>query len=279
MAAPPMTAGDIAEALHRRWIPEEYVHVRECPDSSDRGGRKLDVVVFSAWKSRGFEIDGVEIKVSMADLKREIVNPAKADWWWRHVHRFWVAAPAHLADRIAPNADALFGESLGWPSTWGLLSCTSDKAPTVAIKPTRHTPEPLPWGATVGVLRAAVGCGYSALGAARAAGREEGKALARAEFERTTGDASLRRTLEELREKVAEFERATGIDVAAAWSGRHLGEQVALLNKLGVDPDFIAGAFTRHAQSVRREADQLDKLATLTRALITNPQPQEAPAA
>lgn len=279
MTAPSMTAGDVAQALHRMWSPEEYVHIREAPTTSDRSGRKLDVVVLSTWKSRGLKLDGVEIKVSMADLRREMVDPGKADWWWRHVHRFWIAVPAALAAKIVPAAPDLFGATGGWPEGWGLLSCTPNAKPTVAIKPVEHKPEPLPWPATIGMFRAALDCGVYALQTARAQGREEGRLAARAEFERTNGDAALRRSLEEIRDKVTEFTEASGIDINATWSGRRLGEQVALLNKLAADPEYTVRMLKSQADAIRREAGRLDQLADLTGSLIDTPQPQETPAA
>jgi hypothetical protein len=256
----PMTAKDVAAALCRRWSPEEYVHIAEAPTSSDRLGRKLDVVVFSCWASRGHEIDGVEIKVSLSDLKRELANAAKADWWWQHVHRFWVAMPAALAAKVAAGA-------VDWPSGWGLLSCTPDAAPTVFRKPAKHEAESLPWSAVVGILRAATGCGRNALYGAEQAGYNRGVAAEKARSGRSEGDAFQSRQLRELTDKVAAFEKASGLRVAADYNGRRLGEDVALLRHLARDPASIASTIDRTAEDVRRQADQLAALAGVARKL------------
>src|SRR5687768_6592624 len=112
-----MTAVEIRQALLNRWTPDKYLVINEAPQTPDRMGRKLDVVVISLWRSRGYELDWIEIKCSTSDWKRELDNPAKADWWWQHVHRFWIAAPVEIASRIR--------ETL--PSGWGLLACSEHK--------------------------------------------------------------------------------------------------------------------------------------------------------
>src|ERR1017187_4991640 len=92
-----MSAAQVRDALLGRWPPSEYVSIPEAPQSSDRQGRKIDVLVVSLWRSRGHEIDAVEIKVSVSDWRRELKQAEKADWWWRHADRFWLASPAPVA--------------------------------------------------------------------------------------------------------------------------------------------------------------------------------------
>lgn len=256
----PMRAPDVALALHRRWNSEEYVHVSEAPDSANRLGRKLDVVVFSCWKSRGFEIDGVEIKVSMSDLRRELANAEKADWWWRHVHRFWVAVPAPLAEKVT-------GGAVDWPTGWGLLSCTHDGAPAVARKPAKHDAEPLPWDAVVGIMRAATGCGRKLLFGAERRGYERGVKAGRDLAGRTEGDAFLRRQYDDLVAKVRAFEEASGLNVARDYNGRNLGEVAALLQSMARRPESIAKSIEHTVAQVRRQADELDTLAKVARKL------------
>ncbi len=106
-----MTAGDIRDALYRRWPPDQYLTLTEAPDGPDRLGRKLDLLAISVWKSRSYQFDGVEIKVSVSDWQRELKQGEKAEWWWAHVHRFCLAVPAAIAAKVAEDL----------PTGWGLL--------------------------------------------------------------------------------------------------------------------------------------------------------------
>jgi hypothetical protein len=272
MTTTTMTAGDIRDRLYTLWNGSEYVHIHEAPTGPDRSGRKLDVLVVSAWKSRGYEIDGVEIKVSTGDLVRELDNPAKAEWWWRHVNRFWVALPAELAARHATRVD--------WPATWGLLSVPSDQRSPVAKlrRPQRHDADPFNWPTIIGLLRAAADSGFNALQAAEARGREQGRQMAVAEAERASGDSVVRHHLTELRQAVAQFEEASGISITdRTYWAREMGEHVKLLRDIYADPDTIARRLGRARDDVADAIKRLDAL-TAAVATITNPAPAQVPA-
>lgn len=107
-----MTAQALAAALADHFVnpadPTSGLVLQEvtAPGSS----RRIDVLAVSLWASRGFGVDAVEIKVDRRDYLREIENPAKADPWWRHSNRFWIAAPS----------TAVADPSL-LPPGWGLL--------------------------------------------------------------------------------------------------------------------------------------------------------------
>lgn len=188
------------EALYRRWPAGEHVLVEEAPQDAARMGRKIDLLVVSAWASRGHALDAIEIKVSYSDWKKERDNPAKADWWWRHSHRFWIAAPADLAKRIRDEL----------PETWGLLAIGDDGVAKQLVQAPRHEPEPLPWVSLVGILRAASGAGANAIARAREEGRNQGFGEGR---NRAAGKV-VADQLAELREQVRRAEDATGIPIA-----------------------------------------------------------------
>ncbi len=77
-----MTAADLREVLARHWPAGTYLSIPEAPPNAMRQGRTLDLLVTSLWSSRGFEREGVEIKVSVSDWRRELADVAKAHWWW-----------------------------------------------------------------------------------------------------------------------------------------------------------------------------------------------------
>lgn len=255
-----MKADEVCDALDGRWPDSEYLKIREAPQSADRGGRCIDVLVLSVWKSRGYEIDAVEVKVSVADAKREIegVNtkrgrqggPEKAEWWYCHSNRFWMAVPASITAKVL--------EML--PGPWGLLSVKDDGKVATTKRAERHDAKPLPWPTTLGVMRAAAAAGMQALYRAEERGRQQGAERAQRDLERTTGDEALRRKLKEIEEALAAFKAASGIDVLGdrrwipgADESRRLGHLVAYCQKLMLEPHEL-----RH---IEREAAQMAKLA------------------
>lgn len=219
MGEAPVTATDIRDALDGRWPAAQHVVIHEAPEDAARMGRKLDVLVVSCWKSRGYALDGVEVKVSYSDWKKERDNPAKADWWWSHVHRFWVAAPKSLALRIRNEL----------PEAWGLLAVNEGRVSELVAAP-RHDPDPLPWPTCVGLFRASANAGLRALERARDGGYSAGLAKGRSE---ATGTDKLDRLLAD----VKAAEEATGIPIAAwtvreSWGFREREEIHAAVERL-----------------------------------------------
>lgn len=76
------------------------------PNRSNRA----DAIHVGMWASRGYTVDVHELKVSLADFKRELDNLKKAEAWWPHSNTFWIVAP-HEA--IAPPKML--------PNGWGLM--------------------------------------------------------------------------------------------------------------------------------------------------------------
>src|SRR5688572_391100 len=69
---PMATAAEVREALTRRWPEAKYLHIPEATFNPWRQGSKIDVAVIACWQSLKWEIDAVEVKVSLSDFKKEI---------------------------------------------------------------------------------------------------------------------------------------------------------------------------------------------------------------
>jgi hypothetical protein len=256
--APPMTAVDIRACLMSRWPPADYVHIHEAPEDQTRMGRKIDLVVVSCWQSRGFEIEAVEIKVSVSDWRRELANMVKADFWWRHSHRFWIAVPKKIAATVA----------LELPTTWGLLACTPEGS-EVVVKATKHEAVPLAWHTTVGLLRCAQAAGLAALRRERDRGAAEGLELGKRQAEVAADPTYARRDLEALRKVIHSFSVAAG-DRLDQYNAEQYGRIVAVGRKIRVDPvwarheaERIAGGYADLAAMVRKMAADLVTLFAL----------------
>lgn len=237
------SADMVRERLTRRWPDGDYLHIAEAPQDSSRQGRKIDVLVIALWQSRGLERDAVEVKVSLLDWKRERDLAEKADFWWRHSHRFWVAVPDAIAGKVREDL----------PAGWGLLSCSVEGAPKVVVKAARREAEPLSWFSTVGLLRAAADCGTSALLRAEQRGRQKGQEEGRQKAERGTSDEALR----SLRDRVQRFEEASGLRLGDEYSAGELGSLVALVRREAYSPGWLADSVDRSADSAIAAAERL----------------------
>lgn len=67
-----MKAADVAVALTKRWPEDRHLHIPEATFDPWRQGTKIDVAVLACWQSLKWQIDAVEIKVSLSDFKKEI---------------------------------------------------------------------------------------------------------------------------------------------------------------------------------------------------------------
>lgn len=105
--------------LHRRHgcdpsadMPPSHVVIEEvAPSTGFRGAnRYADALALGCWHSKGYELDGYEVKASRADLKRELADPSKHEALARYCHRWWLV---------------VWDESIlldGIPETWGILA-------------------------------------------------------------------------------------------------------------------------------------------------------------
>lgn len=105
-----MNSTDVRNALAKHFAPPEYAILYEVGNGTGAAVRRhVDMVAVNLWPSRGLIINGVEIKVSTGDWRREKKNPAKADPIIANCDFFWVAAPVGVVP---------IGEL---PYRWGLI--------------------------------------------------------------------------------------------------------------------------------------------------------------
>jgi hypothetical protein len=72
--------------------------------------RTADAIAMSLFPSRGFEIQGFEIKVSKNDLKKELSQPEKAEEIQQFCHRWWI---------VVPDKDIITLSEI--PKNWGVI--------------------------------------------------------------------------------------------------------------------------------------------------------------
>lgn len=251
-----LSAPQIRSAIAARYTPPDYLMIEEAPERPDRGGTKIDCLVVSTWRSRGYERDAIEIKVSMHDFRRELANPAKADWWWAHCHRFWIACPATIADKVKAEL----------PETWGLYAVhlgANDK-PTAIVKKKapQHVPEELSWENSIGIIRAAANAGVRVIAEARMEGVARGRA------EGTEAERRARAEAENVRTQLERFREETGLDFSlmGEW-GREIAKAVNVARAWSTNPDRLAHRVEDSARMLNGMQAQLNELAATIRSL------------
>lgn len=131
-------AGTLLQALRAHYIgPEPLpggVFLTEVQVPQVEGGgsvRRADALYLGFTRSRGHSIDVHEVKVTAGDFRAELLNPLKAESWWRYSTRFWLVSPG---PHITPVADI--------PDGWGLM-CPKARGRRfdILVKPEVRRPE------------------------------------------------------------------------------------------------------------------------------------------
>jgi len=122
------TANDLRALLAVRYPAPEWLLCDEA--GGGLFNRRVDVIAFNLWHSRGYCLEGFEIKVARQDWRRELATPAKVDdSLYRYCDRWWlVTAPdvATLDEIPAP---------WGWLEAAGSRLMARKKAPKLEPKP------------------------------------------------------------------------------------------------------------------------------------------------
>lgn len=141
-----MNADDIRSALRKQYAPPNCEVVFEVPNAvSGRASRFCDAMVLHMWASRGYELEGFEIKVSRGDWKRELAMPRKADPHFLFCDRWWLITPAE--DRVAMTDEI--------PGPWGWALVEKGGAIRIVKKAPKLDPGVRPWTFTCALIRAA----------------------------------------------------------------------------------------------------------------------------
>lgn len=207
------TEAGLVELLRARYPREQYVLI---PSVRSRTGavdcRTADAITVGLWPSRGIEVEGFECKVSRSDWLRELKNAEKAEEICRYCDRWWIV----VADKAIVHDGEL-------PPTWGLMAVSGGKLRMITPAP-KLTPSPLSRGFVAAMLRRMdqVSAPDDALEAARIAGRAEGRQLAEK-------DDRHARKVEQLRQAIDGFEKASGVKLSEWGSNEKIGEAVAVV--------------------------------------------------
>lgn len=107
-----ITADDIHVLLAKRYGDmRKYVCAAEVGNGTGFLARRhIDFVAVHCWDSDNFRIEAFEIKISKADLKRELEDPSKHNVFFADIDMFWIVAPDYVLDDLSLL-----------PSKWGVM--------------------------------------------------------------------------------------------------------------------------------------------------------------
>lgn len=257
-----MTANEIVDILRKRWKPHEYLLIPEAPSGDRRKATYIDLLAIGRWRSRGNPLEAVEIKVSMADWRRELKNPGKADWWFRHTHKFWVAAPAELAKKIVDEM----------PEGWGLIAVYDSGTARNLVKAPKRKPEPIHWSTAIDLMGYIENHEADLRQRLRSEAIEEGRQIGvdRALWDNRT--AQLQEELDRLRSQITTFEKASGITLTdrrgELGNSEKIGEVVAMLARWGHSPARVIEGLEGRSDDLRRAAGLVDEIRGQAKALF-----------
>ena len=235
-----MTAEDIRNALLVKYTEPDWQLCFEVGNGTGSNlTRYADAVAICTYPSRGYETIGIEIKVSKADLRKEIENPSKADEVGRFCDKWFLAVPKGLCD----------GEDI--PASWGVMELRGDKLAVKKAASVQEKAGPTP-AFLAAMLRGAVRRTRMQAADTLKASYDKGVA----DQIRATGDAEYE--LANLRERLDRIYELTGIDLPN-WQP---AEEVARTLKSATEIRRAVRGYGRlkdHVKNVLEVVEQLDE--------------------
>lgn len=211
MSKQTITTANIRALLHDRFNDtRRYAVATEVGNATGlEHNRRLDMVIVDCYKSNNYSIEGIEIKISKADLRRELQDASKHNIFFDNIDYYSLAAPEDIID-----TDLI-------PSKWGLYAVKTLPDGSLYLytkrKPLSLHDERMPTidrPFAVSLMRA-LSCQSptkAQLDEARREGEERGAKRERERFNHSTEAFELI----QLKEKVAAYEKLYG-KFSGAW--------------------------------------------------------------
>lgn len=207
-----MNTSEIKALLCERYAPPVYAFFTEVANGTGaHQSRYADAIAYALYPSMGNQIEGFEIKVSRGDFIKEMKHPEKASEIMQYCDKWWLVAPKGVADKTE------------LPKNWGFYEVINGRFYKRKLAPDlKPNAPPLPFIAAL--LRRATEDTiprvtlYSRI--------KEARKDAKIEFAEKIESSD--KKLNEYKEQVEEFEKASGLDVFGSYmhSSKELGEAV-----------------------------------------------------
>ncbi len=208
-----MTTNELFSRLYSKYNRSGYLFFDELSNATGAlANRRADAAVLGIWPSTGYALQGFEIKVSKADLDKEINDVEKWEAIGKYCDRWWLV----VSDKSIVDMQRL-------PAVWGVMYPTKMRLKVYRPAP-KLTPEP--WAkrfAISMILNYGKTFEREKLQQDRSLNSKYQEGYADGQKITTTTAAEKHRLLAKA---VAEFEEASGLKIDR-YNGEYLGKGVA----------------------------------------------------
>lgn len=219
-----MTSTDLMTLLAAKYAAPYFVFLPQLRDATGFDATNTaDAVALGLYRSRGRDLHGFEVKVSRSDWLRELKKPEKAeriaqycDFWWIVVSEPEIAQIAEL------------------PAAWGLMVAFNGKLKVVRTA-ARIPALPLSRELLCSIVKKTFDLQHKPAEKELEAIRQQEYKRGVAEGERRGASGRDKEKLDQLTERIEQFEKASGIQLTGFWEwqaeevGRAVREVVCLL--------------------------------------------------
>lgn len=243
-----MTA--LTTLIARRFPPPEFVLFFEVEGMAQGRSRFADAVAFGIWPSRGLALHGFEVKNDRRDWLRELRDPSKAEAVMQHCDRWWLVTSENVAKL----------EEI--PEQWGWLEAKGGKLFQRKDAPKQVRSATIQRHFAASLLRRVNDTTVPKPVVQQMI--EERVEAMRASIERQQVPAGAREMvaeLDRLRKVVADFERASGIQLHQWGDGENIAKDVALAMRIRTEKSTLRMWLQTYAHSLAREQKHMKDLA------------------
>jgi len=216
-----MTEQDVAIALSKKYPSPQYAFLTHVRNQTGYGNltndsvRTADALALGLWKTRGYNLEGFEIKVSREDWIKEWKDPSKAEAIAKFCDYWWIV--------VSDSAIIHTGEL---PTGWGLKAMVKGHIVTLQQAERNTDVEPMSRSMLCGFMRKVdenLNSIYTPTVEVEKIIKERVETGIKYGLERS-GDKT--KQYDELVEKVRVFEEFSGVDLNIEWTREEKIEEI-----------------------------------------------------
>jgi len=247
-----MTSSDIMTLLEKKFCPPYFVFLPQLRDATGfDASNTADAMALGLYRSRGRDLHGFEIKVSRSDWLRELKKPEKAER---------IAQYCDLWTIVVSDPEICKLEEL--PTAWGLMVAFNGKL-TVVKRAIKIDAAPISRELLCSIVKKTFDLKHKPAEAELEAIKQKEYKRGLVDGERKGSSRNGAAALVELKDRIKEFEEASGIKLTGQWEwqAQEVGRAVRIvLDLLRGEASFLNDReyFLQRAEGVIK--DQKDGL-------------------